>query len=69
MSDKPRYTMKKWKLVPSWSDPRKFKLQGYITDHPKAPDLTELFFTSAVLRIDFEKGEAETRNSIYTLEA
>lgn len=66
-SAKPRYTMKKWKLIPSWSDMRKFKLQGYIKGHPKAPDEAKLFFTSTVLRIDFEKGEAETKNSIYTL--
>jgi len=47
-----------------WGD--SYCLNGAVSGHPTAKD-GERIRTSRLLRIDFEKGEAETLNTIYKL--
>jgi hypothetical protein len=70
---KQRARLDNWKLSRYWGGPH-IILLGNVTGHPKAainPELKdgEYIHTSNVLRIDFDKMEAETMNTIYSLGA
>ncbi len=43
-----------------------FSAEGYVYNHPEIKDHT-FVTTSRVVRIDFEKGELETRNTKYKM--
>jgi len=63
--DKPQIKLKQWQLQKSMSG--NFALFGVPIDHPTMGSGVEIK-TSRLLRIDFEKGIAETLNTIYLLE-
>lgn len=52
-----------WKLIDRGSY---YALQGTVLNDDRFPD-EESITTSMLLRIDFEKGIAETRNTIYEI--
>lgn len=60
---KPVATLDAWRFDETVDFPR---LRGVVSGHPSFED-GELVGTSRLLRIDFEKGIAETKNTIYKL--
>lgn len=64
--DKPRVIIKDWRIDSLYGD-NTYQLSGHVFGHPNHID-DHFVFTSKILRIDFEKGEVETLNTLYTLE-
>ena len=56
-------TMSNWELacMGDW-----FQLRGNVVNDDRFPD-GDMVYTSRVLRVDFEKGIAETKNTIYRI--
>lgn len=65
MSENPkrRSILTNWSLIPMYSG---YQLTGRILHDDRQEDGT-VVYSSKLLRIDFEKGFAETRNTIYKL--
>lgn len=68
-SDKKHATLVNWEMrwIPNETENNFYRLVGQTINHRDWDDWT-FVSTSQLLRIDFEKGEAETRNTIYKLE-
>jgi len=60
---KPRASIDEWCLMYDYGVPQ---IVGTVSGHGRLEDGLEVR-TSVVLRIDFEKGVAETMNTIYSL--
>jgi hypothetical protein len=65
MSAKPIVLLEGWQLLALNS--RSFQLWGYATGHPSLPGVRRHIYTSRVLRLDDDRREAETLNTIYRL--
>jgi hypothetical protein len=65
MDRKPTVLLEAWQLITL--DGRPVQLRGYATGHPHLAGFRRHIVTSLVLRIDHERREAETLNSVYRL--
>ena len=65
MPAKPIVLLEGWQLLALNSRP--FQLWGYATGHPFLPGVRRHIYTSRVLRLDDDRREAETLNTIYRL--
>ena len=63
---KPTVTIKDWSLLRAPNS--SYRLTGNAIDHPAMINPVTFVTTSRILKADFEKGEVETRNTIYKLE-
>lgn len=63
MSEKPRSAITAWQVVPMFGV---HVLTGRVSGHSRLEDGT-FVRTSKLLRVDFDKKEAETFNTIYSL--
>ncbi len=59
--------MKNWSFETYGFDQRIVRLKGFIHNHPKLGDVNDVVMTSAIVRMDLEKKEVETMNTIYKL--
>jgi hypothetical protein len=65
--NKPTAELKDWSINQSYFT--SYVLYGTVYNHKARPDLEDGSYvrTSQIIRIDFEKKEAETKNTIYKL--
>ena len=65
MTAKPVVLLEGWQLLTLNNRP--FQLWGYATDHPYLPGFRRHIYTSRVLKLDDDRRQAETLNTIYRL--